>query len=426
MAASPFLPKAAAWLRGREGLLDVIREKRAKLPVQVIWMHCASLGEFEQGRPLLEALRTALPGYGLVLTFFSPSGFDVRKNYPGADAVWYLPADTRQRSGEFLAILKPSAGIFVKYDLWLNLLHQAAMNHIPLYLVAALFRPDQVFFRPWGNWHRNGLRCFRRIWCQDQDSAALIGPVLLSKHPDMQSPDVAIAPDTRFDRVLQIAASPEIPDHIQQFAAGRSVLVAGSTWAADENLLADLAEKELIPNGWALLIAPHEIHESAIVRLAGRLPGRVLRHSAWAEENISSASLEDPAAADCLIVDKIGLLSALYSTGKAAYIGGGFGAGIHNTLEAAVYGLPLAFGPRYAKFREAKDLIEIGAATAVRSPAELIAWFRQLGAAGVAGAGGAAGNVAGEKAAAYVRAGAGGAAGILRAIVEDLTGDAQR
>jgi len=408
-------------------------------------MHCASLGEFEQGRPLLEALRPAFPDCGLVLTFFSPSGYQIRKDYPGADAVFYLPLDTRQAAEAFVEVLYPIAAIFIKYDLWLNHIAAVAARAIPLYLVAARFRPDQVFFKPWGNWHRNGLHHLSRIFCQDQESVERVCSLLAQDKRPLRMPTVALAPDTRFDRVLKIAASPTVPDAIRVFARGRPVFVAGSTWPADEALLVDLAAHNLLPAGWKLILAPHEMHPSALRELAARIPGQVLRWSEvsptllketdqHASPQTSATAFADQhlAEADCLIVDKIGLLSSLYSLGSAAYIGGGFGAGIHNTLEAAVYGLPLAFGPRYHKFCEAEELVALGAAVSIRDVSELRYWFEGLvdhgaSSAGVPASGTDLSNkakAAGHAAATYVESGRGGTAIVLQALQEDLAGRA--
>ena len=408
--ASPLFPKAAAWLDGRHHLLHTIRQQRAALPARLIWMHCASLGEFEQGRPLLDQLRASMPETGLVLTFFSPSGYAIRKNYPGVDAVWYLPLDVKNQAGEFLEIVQPVAGIFVKYDLWLNHLHQAALRRIPLYLIAARFRPDQVFFKPWGRWHRNGLRCFQRIFCQDPESVKLLTTIGLGTDPESY-PIVDQAPDTRFDRVLQIASSPQVPAPVQVFAKTHPVLVAGSTWPPDQELLGKLAVNALFAKGWKMIVAPHEIREEAMASLATSLPGKVLRYSTWEAEGFPISEGE---SAQILVVDRIGMLSALYSLGQAAYIGGGFGAGIHNTLEAAVYGIPLAFGHRYKKFREAEDLVEMSAAASVINGEQLLQWFLQLPQNGTS---------AGKKAADYVRAHQGGTAALLSAISQDLLPD---
>jgi 3-deoxy-D-manno-octulosonic-acid transferase len=423
-----------------------------------------------------------------VLTFFSPSGYEVRKHYAGADAVLYLPLDTREAADRFVETLQPIAAIFIKYDLWLNHIAALAARRIPIYLVAARFRQDQVFFRPWGGWHRNALRQLTRIFCQDEDSVQYVRLLLARTNSGAQKPELGYAPDTRFDRVLQVAAAPVVPEALRTFAAGASVLVAGSTWPADERLLSELCRQALMPRGWKLLIAPHEMHPAALQELCESLPGTVLR---WSEieaglppnprqptasepesnlrqptasepesnphqstasgpesgTNTLPASGQPPAAewpasqsqnsvsdgitaaiakADCLIVDKIGLLSSLYALGSAAYIGGGFGAGIHNTLEAAVYGLPLAFGPRYQKFREAEELVALGAATSIRDSAALTAWFEGLLEPGVGTSGAqppglnATARATGQAAAAYVQARGGGTAMILQALLADL------
>ncbi len=377
-------------------------------------MHCASLGEFEQGRPLLEALRSEFPRHSLVLSFFSPSGYEIRKDYPGADLVCYLPADTKTESEEFIRIFKPEIGIFIKYDLWLNHIDQAARSGCQLYLVAASFRADQVFFKPWGLWHRQALSRFQRIFCQDKESMERIQSIFKQKEtPLPQVPIIAFAPDPRFDRVLHIAQShAELPEPVLHFTGSGPLMVAGSTWPRDEDLLAELLSKNLRPSGWKLIIAPHEVSQRNTELTRKKFGGKVavlseLNINSKNSYSISHASSE----AEVLIIDRMGLLASLYRLSGAAYIGGGFGAGIHNTLEAAVYGQAIAFGPRYQRFREARELIDCGAAVSVRNSEEFSRWFEGLQSSG---------QQASVAAKDYVSARAGGTRVVMEAIRRDV------
>ncbi|MDR1408258.1 MAG: 3-deoxy-D-manno-octulosonic acid transferase [Tannerella sp.] len=310
-----------------------------------IWFHAASLGEFEQGRPLMEAIRRQHPRYKILLTFFSPSGYEVRKNYDGADVICYLPFDTPFRVKKFLNLARPCMAIFIKYEFWMNYLRELKRRRIPTFVISAIFRREQLFFRHYGRWYRRTLECFDRLFVQDRQSAQLLAEYGIAK--------VSICGDTRFDRVLDIRRQARIFPLLDLFAGNGHcpVLVAGSTWPQDENLIIPYFNSH---PGMKLIIAPHEIHREHLLDIESKLQRPSLR--------ISETNQQSVADKDCLIIDSFGLLSSIYRYGRMAYIGGGFGRGIHNTLEAAVYGIPVIFGPGYHKFKEARDLIALGGA----------------------------------------------------------------
>jgi 3-deoxy-D-manno-octulosonic-acid transferase len=322
-----------------------------------IWFHAASLGEFEQGRPLIELIRRQYPQYKILLTFFSPSGYEVRKNYDGADIVCYLPFDTPYRVRKFLNLARPVMAIFIKYEFWLNYLRELRRRRIPTYLVSAIFRRDQLFFRSYGRWYRSALACFDRLFVQDEQSARLLAEFGVTR--------VTVCGDTRFDRVIDVRRQAHTLPVLDAFAGdGRPVIVAGSTWPQDENLIIPYFNRH--PD-MKLIIAPHEIHRDRLLDIQSRLRRPALR--------LSQTNPRTVAGKDCLIIDSFGLLSTIYRYGQIAYIGGGFGKGIHNTLEAAVYGIPVLFGPRYHKFKEARDLIALGGSL---SPADETAFIRLM------------------------------------------------
>ena len=334
-----------------------IKERMAGVMGRVVWIHAASLGEFEQGRPIIERVKREMPDSIIVVTFFSPSGYKIRKNYPLADFVFYLPADTPKNVTRFLDAVHPDIAIFVKYEFWLNYLNELHRRSIPTYLISAIFRPSQIHFRPWGGMWRRALRCYSSIFVQDKASERLLQRVGYKR--------CVVAGDTRFDRVAEIARNAKRIPIIEHFAMGTPLFVAGSTWGKDEELLIQLINTN--PD-IRFVIAPHEMDESRMQRLETTIHGGVVRYT-------HSSESSDFSGAQVLILDTIGLLSSAYSYARWAYIGGGFGVGIHNTLEAATFGLPIAFGPNYQKFREARDMIELGAATSVTSATELIDWF---------------------------------------------------
>jgi len=340
--AAPFNKKAKKMLAGQRETFSVLK-KQLNPNAPYIWFHAASLGEFEQGRPLIEKIRQEKPEYKILLTFFSPSGYEVRKNYPGADIVCYLPFDHYWNARKFLRIVKPAIAIFIKYEFWMNYLNQLKHLHIPTYIISAIFRPKQIFFRWYARPYREVLNNFDWFFVQDQQSLDLLGR--FNHH------NVSITGDTRFDRVFEIAEQrkelPVVEKFLNYMEHGKdTIFVAGSTWENDEAIL--IPYFNLHP-GIKLIIAPHEISEQRIEMLQNSLTRPSIRYS-QANEN---AVIE----ADCLIIDCFGLLSSIYRYGDLAYVGGGFGKGIHNVLEAAVYGIPVLFGPQYHKFKEAKELI---------------------------------------------------------------------
>lgn len=317
-----------------------------------IWIHAASLGEFEQGRPLIECIRAQQPQKRILLTFFSPSGYEVRKNYNGVDVVSYLPFDLSWNVRKFLDIVKPSQAIFIKYEFWNNYLHELHRRDIPTYIISTIFRKEQAFFRPYGSFFRSMLRCFTHIYVQDEASRILLSQIGID--------NVTIAGDTRFDRVIDISQQAREIPLIQQFSKEHFTIIAGSSWPADEELFIQYFNNrpEL-----RLVIAPHEIDESHLIAIEKMLKRPHIRLSQANEENIQQIH--------CVIIDSFGLLSSIYRYGQIAYIGGGFGAGIHNILEAAVYGIPVIFGTNYKKFREAKEMLSAQCAYSIHNYNEL-------------------------------------------------------
>ncbi len=333
-----FNKKARLWINGRKN--NIIKSCSDS-----IWFHFASLGEFEQGRPVLEQLRNLYPDDIIVVTFFSPSGYEVRKNTPLANAVYYLPLDTAQNASEFIDTIKPKLAIFTKYEYWYHFFNEMHKRNIPLYVISGIFRPTQIFFKWYGSLHRKMLSFVTYFFVQDEQSKQLLQGLGIN--------NVIISGDTRFDRVWANAQHPRPVPVMDEFKNGQKILVAGSTWPPDEKLVAALVK--LYPT-WKFIFAPHEIDEENIKKLIDLLPERsTIRYSQIS--NLKSQISNH----QTLIIDNIGILSSLYQYGDIAYIGGGFGAGIHNTLEAAAFGLPVIFGPKYSKFKEAHDLIALKA-----------------------------------------------------------------
>ncbi len=349
--ASPFNEKAALWIKGRKNIQKKISTVN-KGSHRLVWFHAASLGEFEQGRPVMEALKKEQPDTRILLTFFSPSGYEIRKNYAGADYIYYLPADTPRNARHFIESVQPDAAVFVKYEYWYNYLNQLNKRHIPTYLISAIFRKEQPFFKTWGGLHRKMLHFFTRMFIQDEESARLLSSIGIQAFEQTG--------DTRFDRVKQIADTAQDIDKVAHFLNGAPAVVCGSTWPPDEELLLDYINRDNTNFKW--IIAPHEIGENHIRTILGKCQKKVIRYTQ------DEAGETD---AKVLIIDCIGLLSSIYRYGKIAYIGGGFGVGIHNTLEAAVYGIPVIFGPRYQKFNEAVTLIQQGGAFSIHNKTEL-------------------------------------------------------
>lgn len=357
-AASPFVEKAGLWVSGRKNLFEELRRKVSG--GRIIWIHAASLGEFEQGRPVIEAVREQYPHYRILLTFFSPSGYEIRRNYEGADWVFYLPADSPRNVSKFLDTVRPEMAIFIKYEFWLNYLSELSKRGIPTYIISAAFRQDSIFFRSYGKPFRKALSSFRRIFVQDENSMRLL--------EEIGARNVSVAGDTRFDRVAKIATDAKRLPLIADFTGEAPVFVAGSTWEPDEEILIKLINAN---PGIKFIVAPHEMDEKRIAKLIASTEGGAVRYTQYDKTTHGKGCR-------LLVVDTIGILSSVYSYGDYAYIGGGFGAGIHNTLEAAAFGIPVAFGPNYGKFREARELIETGAAQSVSSYGELAAWLNEL------------------------------------------------
>ena len=358
--ASLFNHKARSRHRGGREAMRHIEESMRGVEGRVVWLHAASLGEFEQGRPIIERIKADSPGTIVVLTFFSPSGYEIRKNYPLADYIFYLPADTPKNVYRFLDAVHPDVAILIKYEFWLNYLSELRRRNTPTYLASAIFRPTQVHFRPWGSLWRKALETYTNIFVQDEASRTLLEGVGYTRS--------IIAGDTRFDRVAAIAQAAKRIPTIERFRGEGDLFVAGSTWGKDEKILAQLINSN---PAIRFVIAPHEIDEERIKWLEANIRGGVARFTRSTEnDNFSTTQV--------LVLDTIGLLSSVYGYARWAYIGGGFGVGIHNTLEAATFGLPIAFGPNYQKFREARDLISVGAARSISSAEELEAWFKPL------------------------------------------------
>ncbi|CAN5910605.1 glycosyltransferase N-terminal domain-containing protein [soil metagenome] len=358
--AAPFHRKAAKWVAGREGLLEKMAREMAGQQGPVVWFHCASLGEFEQGRPLMEALRAEYLRHTLVLTFFSPSGYEIRKNYGGAHHVFYLPPDSADNARRFLDLVQPELAVFVKYEFWYHYLKELRQRHIPAISVSAIFRPEQLFFKPYGGFYRGMLRLLTHLFTQNQASADLLRQAGIDQ--------VSVAGDTRFDRVLQSAAQAKAIPLAAAFQGTDQVMVIGSSWPQDMEVLLPFIRHH--HPDLRFIIAPHEIHEADIRALSQKLEGLAVRFSQASEGTVSDYRV--------LLIDNIGLLSSLYAYATYAYIGGAFGKGLHNTLEAAVFGVPLFFGPAYLKFQEAVDLVALHCAFPVQSLPELETKFRLI------------------------------------------------
>ena len=374
---SPFNKKAKLWIDGRKGLgiRDWGLEKQtSQSPIpnypipnpQTAWFHCASLGEFEQGRPVIEKFKETFPDYKIVLTFFSPSGYEVRKNYVGADFICYLPIDTPSNSRDFIEKINPSIAFFVKYEFWYNYLRILHEKQIPVISFSAIFRPDQVFFQWYGGFHRNILTYFDHIFVQNQTSFNLLQSIGIQK--------VTIGGDTRFDRVAEIVKKSYKHPMVGLFRADKPLLIIGSCWQEDFAVIAPFLNnftKEL-----KVVIAPHEINEKEIESWIEVLKGKTIRYSEIAELEFD---YEEPFRYKTLIIDNIGMLSDLYKEADFAWIGGSYGKGLHNILEAATYGLPIFFGNKnYKKFQEAVDLERLTGAKAINDTDEFSLEFKKL------------------------------------------------
>jgi 3-deoxy-D-manno-octulosonic-acid transferase len=342
-----FFNDKARKLRKGQGEAFALLKAKVDSNVRYVWFHAASLGEFEQGRPVMEQMKRDNPNVKILLTFFSPSGYEIRKNYAGADVVSYLPLDTPAASKKFIKLVNPSKAIFIKYEFWPNYLMALQAANIPVVSISAIFRPHQIFFKPYGGWYLNLLKTIQHFFVQDAFSAELLKKYNIT--------NVTVAGDTRFDRVADLALQAKTIPLIEAFVENsEKVIVAGSSWPKDEELL--VRYLQLHPEV-KLIIVPHEIHAAHIASIAKLLDDKFVRYT--------KANLENVQSVNCLVVDTIGLLSSIYRYADVAYIGGGFGVGIHNVLEAAVWNVPVVFGPNYQKFREARELIALGGAFSI-------------------------------------------------------------
>lgn len=338
--ASIFSEKVRKMWRGERAAFGVLKAK-VDLEAKYVWFHAASLGEFEQGRPIIERLRQEHPEYKVLLTFFSPSGYEVRKNYEGADIICYLPLDTPVNAIRFLRLVRPVMAFFIKYEFWYNYLHILKHRGIPTYSVSSIFRPDQVFFKWYARQYASVLRCFTHFFVQNELSRQLLSTIGIT--------DVTVSGDTRFDRVLQIKGQSKHLPLVEAFKQDSPVFVAGSSWQPDEDIFIHFFNEH--PE-WKLIIAPHVIGEDHLQQILSKLNRKSVRYT--------RATPETAAEAQCLIIDCFGLLSSIYHYGEVAYVGGGFGVGIHNVLEAAVWDVPVFFGPNNKRFQEAQELLASG------------------------------------------------------------------
>jgi 3-deoxy-D-manno-octulosonic-acid transferase len=362
-----FNPKVRLmWQGEREAFAKI--ESGLREGDRVVWVHAASLGEFEQGRPLIEKLKRENPEYKILLTFFSPSGYEVRKNYASADVIAYLPLDTPRNARRFVELVKPEKVVFVKYEFWLNYLAELRFRGIETYIISAIFRPNQVFFKWYGGIFREGLKAFKMLFVQNEESKELLKGIGVE--------NVMVAGDTRFDRVADIAAAAKKLEIVESFVNSQlPVLVVGSSWGPDEDLLTRYINERA--GRMKMIIAPHEVREERIKELTSKLTCKYALYTQITDNRLqitdkSQLSLQTPNPSfltdyDVLVVNTIGVLSSVYQYGQVAYIGGGFGVGIHNTLEAAAWGMPVVFGPNYHKFQEAKELIECGAGQSIKN-----------------------------------------------------------
>lgn len=350
---APFHKKAGLITKGHAETYEILKKQIDKTS-KYIWFHVASLGEYEQAEPMMEIIKKEKPDYKILLSFFSPSGYEVQKNNQIADVVCYLPFDKKKNVNEFLDLVNPKIAIFIKYEFWYHYIHQLYLRKIPIYLTSAVFRPNQLFFKPWGDVYKKILKYYTEIFVQDKESKRLLLAHGI-KH-------VTVMGDTRMDQVVKIKEEALSLPLIEKFAAlkdNQAVLVAGSSWPEDENILINYFNKHAYLK---LIIAPHLIDEAHLKQIESKLRRPFVR--------FSDASVLNIMDFDCLIIDNFGLLSSAYRYGEIAYIGGGFGAGIHNLLEAAVYGIPVVFGPNYSKFIEARELIENGGGFTISNETE--------------------------------------------------------
>ncbi len=383
--------KAASMLKGHKEIFSLLKEK-VKPGTDYVWFHASSLGEFEQGRPMIEKLRAEHPEYRVVLTFFSPSGYNPAKNYQQADIVCYLPFDTKRNVRRFLDILNPKMAFFIKYEFWINFLSGLKKRNVPVYSVSSIFRKEQTFFKPWGGRYRLALHSFNHLFVQNDKSKELLRSIGIT--------NATVVGDTRFDRVIKILEQARQLPLVDAFVEDeRKIFVVGSSWGEDEAIYMPYFNRH---KEWKMIIASHEVDDERVKKIQEQYEGRCVRYT--------KATIEDVREADCLIIDCYGLLSSIYRYGDVAYVGGGFGVGIHNVLEAAVYGVPVFFGPNNRKFQEAQALkacgggIEIANTIALAERMDLFAADAQ------------ALETAGKAAGSYVADNAGASAKIFKAL----------
>lgn len=352
---SLFNEKAKLRLRGTK---ETFKKLQKFKPKKLIWIHCASLGEFEQGRPLIEKIKAEKSDYQIALSFFSPSGYEVRKDYEFADIVFYLPDDTHKNAEKLISLLNPEYVFFVKYEFWHNYIKHLKLKNIPVYSVSGIFRRNQIFFKPYGEFFRDTLNFFTHLFVQNNESEKLLKSIGINK--------TTVVGDTRFDRVFETSLHKKKFKKVEKFINGALVIIAGSTWKPDEDIILKFAEEFSVK----VIIAPHLVNEDNINRIIKSATKKAVRYSENKEENFKNAEV--------LIIDNIGMLSSLYFYADIAYTGGGFGAGIHNTLEAAVFGIPIIFGPKYEKFEEAKELINRDAGFSISQYSEFKSLMNRL------------------------------------------------
>jgi 3-deoxy-D-manno-octulosonic-acid transferase len=357
--SAPFNPKAKKWVEGRKNVYQNLQSNFNYPVSKKIWFHCASLGEFEQGRPLIEQAKKENPNVKILLTFYSPSGYEHQKNYDIADYVTYLPEDSAANAKRFISTALPDVAVFVKYEFWVNYINQLYRNKIPVFLIAASFRESQIFFKWYGGFFRKVLKKYTRIFVQGKGSLQLL--------QNKKITNAEIAFDTRFERVINIAARNATLPHINDFVNGSQVIVAGSTWPADEKIIASAFYKSFIYKNYKLIIAPHNIDKISLAKTMKKLKDFSVKYS-----EIEKLSEGEVSKKRILIIDNIGLLAHLYRYANICYVGGGFNNGIHNILEAAVYGKPIFIGPKYKKFPEAADLVALRAAFSILNSDTLI------------------------------------------------------
>jgi len=345
---SPFNSKAKLWIKGRKNILERISESINK-DEKRIWIHVSSLGEFEQGRPVLEIIKKKYPQYKIMLTFFSPSGYEASKNYEYADYIFYLPDDTARKARKFIEIVQPEIVLFIKYEYWYNYLSILNKKNIATYMASSIFREDHIFFKWYGGWYRQMLTFIDHFFVQNQTSKELLSKIGFR--------NVTVSGDTRFDRVYEISKQAATYSLVEKFKNGSNIFITGSSWKPDEEILINYINSA--DNNWKYIIAPHEIHQRNISRIESLLQKKTICYS--------KAKIEDINTYEVLIIDNVGMLSSLYQYGDIAYVGGGFSTGIHNILEAATFGLPVIFGPDYTEFQEAHDLIKIGGAYTINN-----------------------------------------------------------